>query len=224
MKKEEALSIHLFSLSHTMTAPLFKETEYPWEVLSRIKEFILSVGPTLPEDEYGQIGEGVWIHRSVLLPPSASVRGPAIIGPGVQIRHGAFIRENVVIGAGAVFGNSCEAKNCIIFDGVQVPHFNYIGDSVLGYKSHMGAASLTSNVKSDKMPVKIYFRDETVDTGLKKCGAMLGDGVEVGCGAVLNPGVVIGKNSNVYPLSSVRGSIGADSIYKERDKIVKKRR
>lgn len=229
MKKEEARIQNLYDLTHTAAAPLLSRVEYPWEVLSEIKAFILETGKNLPEEEYyhpigedGTAAEDIWIHKSAKVFKSAYIAGPAIIGPETEVRHCAFIRGSALVGAHCVVGNSTELKNVILFDNVQVPHYNYVGDSILGYKSHMGAGSITSNVKSDKKLVVVHFEDTGVETGIKKFGAMIGDGVEVGCGSVLNPGTVIGKNSNIYPLSSVRGAVNAGSIYKKRGEIAAK--
>ncbi len=222
MKKEQMTVAELYDLTKTMAGPYLKDCEYPWEILPRIGEIILELGASLPADEYDRIGEDVWIHKSVQTAATATVKGPAIIGRDTEIRPGAFLRGNVLVGEKAVVGNSTELKNVILFDGVQVPHYNYVGDSVLGYKAHMGAASLTSNVKSDKTLVKIHASDGDIETGRKKVGAMLGDMVEVGCGSVLNPGTVVGRGSNIYPLSSVRGTVDAGSIYKKDGVIVKK--
>lgn len=213
----------LFSLEHTLAAELLKSKTYPWEALKEIKDFILSIGATLSPDIYEKKGENIWIAKSATVAPSASITGPCIIGENTEVRHCAFIRGNALIGNGCVVGNSTEIKNSILFDGVQVPHYNYIGDSILGYKAHTGAGAITSNVKSDKTPVKIKYGDSAIETGLKKFGAMLGDNVEIGCGSVLNPGTVIGKNSIVYPLSSVRGFIKTDSIYKKAGEIAERR-
>ena len=193
---------------------------YPWEVLPKIGAFIVKLGSTLPETEYEKIGEDIWVAKSAKVAATASIHGPAIIGKEAEIRHCAFIRGNAIVGEGAVVGNSTELKNVILFNKVQVPHYNYVGDSVLGYKSHMGAGSITSNVKSDKKLVVVKSENEAIETGLKKFGAMLGDNVEVGCGSVLNPGTVIGPNSNIYPLSSVRGIVPAGSIYKHAGEVV----
>ena len=212
---------NLFDLSHTMAAPLLSKCTYPWEALAGIKEFILQLGPTLPKEEYEQRGENIWIAKSATIYPNNYIAGPCIIGPETEVRPGAFVRGSALVGAGCVVGNSTELKNVILFDNEQVPHYNYVGDSILGYKSHMGAGSITSNVKSDKMLVVVHA-EEDFPTGLKKFGAMLGDHVEVGCNSVLNPGTVIGRNSNVYPTSSVRGFVPADSIYKAKGNIVKK--
>lgn len=212
----------LYDLSHTIAKDLLSECEYPWLALPKIKEFILSVGKTLPETEYDRIGEDIWIAKSAKIAPSATVNGPAIIGADTELRTGAFIRGSVIVGCGCVVGNSCELKNAILFDSVQVPHFNYIGDSILGYRSHTGAGAITSNVKSDKTLVKVKSDDGYIETGLKKFGAMLGDFVEVGCNSVLNPGTVVGRNTNIYPLSSVRGSVPPNSIFKSADNICEK--
>ena len=189
----------LFDLSHTVAAPLLSSVTYPWEALSKIKDFILELGKSLSKEEYYSPSEGIWIAKDASVAPSAVINAPCIIGKGAEIRHCAFIRGSAIVGDGAVVGNSCELKNVILFDKVQVPHFNYVGDSILGFKSHMGAGSITSNVKSDKTNVTIAAGSEKIATGLRKMGAILGDEVEVGCNSVLNPGTVIGKNSNVYP-------------------------
>ena len=211
-------------LDQTIAAQLFEQTTYPWEILPLIKDFVLEVGPTLSVDEYDQVEEDVWIAKSATIAKTATINGPAIIGPDTEVRPGAFIRGNALIGAGCVVGNSTEIKNDILFNNVQVPHYNYVGDSILGYKSHMGAGSITSNVKSDKtlVVVKDKTTGEEIETGLKKFGAMLGDFVEVGCNSVMNPGTVIGSHSNVYPLSMVRGVVPANSIYKNKNEIVEK--
>lgn len=214
---------HLFDLSRTMAAELFKKDGYPWEVLPEISDFIRKLGETLPKDRYEKKGDCVWIAKSAKVMPTAWIQGPAIIGEETEVRHCAFIRGNALVGDGCVVGNSTELKNVILFDGVQVPHYNYVGDSVLGYKAHMGAGSITSNVKSDKSLVVIKNGTECIETGIKKVGAFLGDFVEVGCGSVLNPGTVIGKESNVYPLSPVRGVVPPYSIYKNQNEIVQKR-
>ena len=212
----------LFERGHSLAEKQIFECEYPWQVLSRIKEIILEIGKTLPADRYDCLCEGVWIAKSAKISPNASISAPCIIGENTEVRQCAFIRGSALVGDGCVIGNSTELKNCIISDGCQVPHFNYVGDSILGYKSHMGAGSVTSNVKSDKTLVSIRVGDEKIETGLKKFGAMLGDFVEVGCNSVLNPGTVIGPHSNVYPLSSVRGAVPANSIFKAAGNIVKK--
>ena len=212
----ERLTIaRLYDLSETIAAELLQEHTYPWEVLPEISNFILKLGESLPADRFDRQGENVWIAKSAKVAPTAYIHGPAIIDEEAEIRHCAFIRGNAIVGKGAVVGNSTELKNVILFNKVQVPHYNYVGDSVLGYRAHMGAGSITSNVKSDKTLATIKLDQTKVETGLKKFGAMIGDGVEVGCGSVLNPGTVIGKHSNIYPLSSVRGYVEAESIYKK---------
>ena len=212
----------LLNLSHTIAAPLFEGKEYPWEVLDDIKSFILALGPTLPGEEYEQVSEGVWIARDALIFPSAYIGGPCIIDHGAEVRHCAFIRGSAIVGKNCVVGNSVEVKNAVLFDNVQTPHYNYVGDSVLGYKAHMGAGSVTSNVKSDKTPVVVKNGEERMETGRKKFGAILGDGVEVGCNSVLNPGTVVGRMSNIYPTSCVRGMVPAMSIWKDKDNILSK--
>ena len=212
----------LLDLSHTIAAPLFEGRTYPWEVLGDINAFILALGPTLPKDEYDEVSEGVWIARDAAVFPSAYIGGPCIIDHGAEVRHCAFIRGSAIVGKNCVVGNSVELKNALLFDGVQTPHYNYVGDSVLGYKSHMGAGSITSNVKSDKTLVVVKNGGERMETGLKKFGAILGDFVEVGCNSVLNPGCVIGRRSSVYPTSSVRGVVPQDSIFKAPGDVVKR--
>ena len=211
----------LFDLEHTLAKDYLKQYEYPWEALKGIKEMIIELGEKLDPNEYTEVSEHVWIHKDATVFPSAYIAPPCIIGAGTEVRHCAFIRGSALVGENCVVGNSCELKNVILFDHVQTPHYNYVGDSILGYYAHMGAGSITSNVKSDKKPVVVHG-EEDVETGLKKFGAMIGDHVEVGCNSVLNPGTVIGRNSNVYPLSRVRGIIPADSIYKDEDNIVEK--
>lgn len=213
---------NLYTLSETIAADIFEGAEYPWEVLPKISAFILQLGATLPEDEYEKKGENVWIARSAKVAPTAYINGPAIIGKEAEVRHCAFIRGNAIVGEGAVVGNSTELKNVILFNKVQVPHYNYVGDSILGYRAHMGAGSITSNVKSDKKLVVVKAGEERMETGLKKFGAMLGDCVEVGCGSVLNPGTVVGPYSNIYPLSSVREVVPAHSIYKKWGEVAEK--
>ncbi|MGN0505858.1 MAG: UDP-N-acetylglucosamine pyrophosphorylase [Lachnospiraceae bacterium] len=221
---EEYKILELFDLSQTMAAELLRQYEYPWEALPQIGSFILKLGATLSLEEYEKVGEDIWVHKTATVAPTAYLHGPAIIGAGAEIRHCAFIRGNAIVGEGAVVGNSTELKNVILFNKVQVPHYNYVGDSILGYRSHMGAGSITSNVKSDKTLVVVKNGEEKCETGLKKMGAILGDYVEVGCGSVLNPGTVIGKNSNIYPLSSVRGCVPTGSIYKKAGEIAEKNR
>lgn len=213
----------LFDPEHTIAKGYLKQFKYPWETLAGLGDYILLLGDTLPREEYRQIGEDIWIHRTVEIPATVSLSGPLIICKNAEIRHCAFFRGKVIVGEGAVIGNSCELKNSIVFDKAQIPHYNYIGDSIIGYKSHMGASSLTSNLKSDKTFIVIHCADGEIETGIKKIGAMIGDGVEVGCGSILNPGTIIGKNSNIYPLSNVRGCVDAGSIYKKQGEIVKKR-
>ena len=212
----------MFDLTHTIAAPLFENTEYPWQVLPGIRDFIRAAGPALPAELYEQTAPEVWIAKDAEVAPSACIAGPCIVGPGAQIRHCAFVRGSAVIGAGAVVGNSTELKNVILFDRVQVPHYNYVGDSILGCQSHMGAGSITSNVKSDKTLATVAIDGHKLTTGLKKFGAMLGDHVEVGCGSVLNPGTVVGRGTNIYPLSMVRGYVPEGSIYKRQGEVVEK--
>lgn len=212
----------LYDLTHTIAAEYLASFEYPWEALKGIKDTIVSLGMDLDQEEFTQISPQVWVHRTAKIAPTAYIGSPCIIGANTEIRHCAFIRGSALIGENCVVGNSTELKNVILFDNVQVPHYNYVGDSILGYKAHMGAGSITSNVKSDKSLVVIK-RDPPIETGIKKVGAMLGDFVEVGCNSVLNPGTVIGRNSNVYPTSCVRGVIPANSIYKKNDVIVAKK-
>lgn len=211
----------LYSLEHSLAGDYLSQFEYPWQALAGIKEFIVSLGETL-DDSYEEVKENVWIHKSANVFESAYIGAPCIIGPETEVRHGAFIRGSALVGANCVVGNSVELKNVILFDNVQVPHYNYVGDSILGYKSHMGAGSITSNVKSDKKLVVIKSDSEQIETGLKKIGAMLGDYVEVGCNSVLNPGTIIGKCSNVYPTSCVRGVIPENSIFKNSGVVIQK--
>lgn len=212
----------LYDLNETIAADLFDGVSYPWEVLPKIHDFIISLGETLSEDVYEKRGENIWVAKNAKIAPTACLNGPLIIDEEAEVRHCAFVRGNAIVGKGAVVGNSTELKNVVLFNKVQVPHYNYVGDSVLGFKSHMGAGSITSNVKSDKTLVVVKGQDGQIETGLKKMGAMLGDNVEVGCNSVLNPGTVIGRNSNVYPTSCVRGVIPENSIFKAQDKIVAK--
>lgn len=211
----------LFDLSHTLAGDYLARFEYPWQALDGIKDLILALGPTLGE-EYEELGSQIWVHQTAQIAHSAFLGAPCIIGPRTEVRHCAFIRGSALVGAGCVVGNSVELKNVILFDSVQVPHYNYVGDSILGYKSHMGAGSITSNVKSDKTPVSVKDGAEKIETGRKKFGAILGDFVEVGCNSVLNPGTVVGPRTNIYPLSCVRGAVPGDSIYKTGGVIVKK--
>ena len=213
----------LYTLDETIAKDIFDGVTYPWEVLPKIGSFIVELGKTLSEDEYEKRGENIWIAKSASVAPTAYINGPAIIGKDAEVRHCAFIRGNAIVGEGAVVGNSTELKNVILFNKVQVPHYNYVGDSVLGFKSHMGAGSITSNVKSDKKLVVVKTPEGLLETGMKKFGAMLGDEVEVGCGSVLNPGTVVGSHSNIYPLSSVRGYVPGGSIYKKQGEVVEKR-
>lgn len=212
----------LYDLNETIAAKLFEGKTYPWEVLADIGDFIMELGPTLPADKFDHPAEDVWIAKSVTIAPTASINGPLIIDEDTEVRPGAFIRGKAIVGKNCVVGNSTELKNVVLFNTVQVPHYNYVGDSILGTHSHMGAGSITSNVKSDKTLVVVKDNDEKIETGLKKFGAMLGDYVEVGCNSVLNPGTVVGRNSNVYPLSRVRGQIPANHIFKDKDNIVQK--
>lgn len=211
----------LYNLNETVAADIFEGKTYPWEVLPEIKDFIIKLGNSLDPEIYEKKAEDIWVAKSAKIAPTACLNGPLIIDEEAEIRHCAFIRGSAIVGKGAVVGNSTELKNVILFNKVQVPHYNYVGDSILGYKSHMGAGSITSNVKSDKKIV-IVKGDNKYETGLKKFGAMLGDNVEVGCGSILNPGTVIGRNVNIYPLSSVRGVVPSDSIYKKASEVVTK--
>lgn len=213
---------NLYNLNETIARDIFDGAVYPWEVLPKISAFILELGSALSEEEYDKVGENVWIAKSAKIAPTAYINGPVIIGKDAEVRHCAFIRGNAIVGEGAVVGNSTELKNVILFNKVQVPHYNYVGDSILGYKAHMGAGSITSNVKSDKQLVIVKDGKERIETGLKKFGAMIGDEVEVGCGSILNPGSVIGPHSNIYPLSSVREVVPANSIYKKRGEVAEK--
>ena len=219
---EECKINNLYNLNETIARNIFLGCEYPWEVLPKIKDFIMELGNSLSSEEYDKIGENVWIAKSAKVAPTAFINGPVIIGKNAEVRHCAFIRGNAIVGENSVVGNSTELKNVILFNNVQVPHYNYVGDSILGYKSHMGAGSITSNVKSDKKLVVVKNGDKKIETGLKKFGAMIGDNVEVGCGSILNPGTVIGRNTNIYPLSSVRGVIKENSIYKKQGEVVEK--
>lgn len=213
----------LYSLEHTLAADYLSRFTWPWEALAGIKAEIIRLGESLDPAEYTEVAPQVWVHQTATVAPTAYLGAPCIIGAKTEVRHGAFVRGSALVGEGCVVGNSVELKNVILFDSVQVPHYNYVGDSILGYKSHMGAGSITSNVKSDKTLVVVRSAEGAIETGLKKMGAMLGDHVEVGCNSVLNPGTVIGRNSNVYPLSSVRGEVPAGSIHKQNGTVVTKR-
>ena len=219
---EQCKIANLYNLSETIAADLFEGAVYPWEVLGKIKDFIIELGNRLDSSRYEQRAENVWVAETAKIAPTACLNGPLIIDEEAEVRHCAFIRGSAIVGKGAVVGNSTELKNVVIFNSVQVPHYNFVGDSILGYKSHMGAGSITSNVKSDKTLVVVKDGKEEIETGLKKFGAMLGDHVEVGCNSVLNPGTVVGRNTNIYPLSMVRGVIAADSIYKNSREIAAK--
>ena len=214
-------TMELYDLEHTLAKDYLKQFEYPWQALKGIKNLILELGPALGE-EYTEVSPCVWIHKTATVAPTAYIGGPSIIGAHTVVRHCAYVRENALVGDNCVIGNSVELKNVILFDNVQVPHFNYVGDSILGYKSHMGAGSLTSNVKSDQTLVTVKNGEERIETGLKKFGAMLGDHVEVGCNSVLNPGTVVGRHTNIYPTSCVRGVVPENSIWKNDGRIVKK--
>lgn len=215
-------TIDLLDLTHTIAGEYLAEFEYPWQALDGIKDLILKLGADLSKEEYIQMKPQVWVHRTATVAPTAYLGAPCIIGPETEVRHCAFVRESALVGKHCVVGNSVELKNVILFDGVQTPHYNYVGDSILGYKSHMGAGSITSNVKSDKSLVTVGNGQERLETGRKKFGAILGDYVEVGCNSVLNPGTVVGRHSNIYPLSCVRGAIEENSILKTGNVIVKK--
>lgn len=212
----------LYNLEETIAKDIFSDVEFPWEVLPKIKDFIIELGNKLPKDKFEEVDENVWIAKSANVFKSAYIHGPVIIDEEAEVRHCAFIRGNAIVGKGAVVGNSTELKNVILFNNVQVPHYNYVGDSILGYRAHMGAGSITSNVKSDKTLVCVHINGENIETGLKKFGAMLGDHVEVGCNSVLNPGTVIGRYTNIYPTSCVRGFIPANHIYKNETEITMK--
>ena len=214
----------LFNLEKTLAGDYLSGFSYPWEALGGLKDFIRTLGNSLNKGEYDEIANEIWAHKSAKIAPTACLSAPCVICAGAEIRHSAFLRGSVLVGKDCVVGNSTELKNVILFDSVQVPHYNYVGDSILGYKAHMGAGAITSNVKSDKTLVSVKCGEERVETGLKKMGAMLGDFVEVGCNSVLNPGTVIGRNSNVYPLSCVRGTVAENSIYKTGGVIAQKRK
>lgn len=213
---------NLYDLNQTIAKDIFTGCTYPWEVLPKIKDFIIELGKTLDKNEYDEISENIWVAKSAKIAQTAFIGAPTIIGKNAEIRHCAFLRGSAIVGENAVVGNSTELKNVILFNNVQVPHYNYVGDSILGYKSHMGAGSITSNVKSDKKLVIVKDKENLIETGMKKFGAMVGDNVEVGCGSILNPGTVVGRNTNIYPLSSVRGVIAPNSIYKNQGEVVEK--
>jgi NDP-sugar pyrophosphorylase family protein len=213
----------LFDLEKTIAAALFRGLEYPWQALPLLKEFILALGETLPESAYERRGSGIYIARSAKIAPSASLAGPLIVDEGAEVRHAAFVRGSAIVGKGAVVGNSTELKNCLLFDRVQVPHYNYVGDSILGYRAHMGAGAITSNVRSDKRDIAVHAPEGDIATGLRKFGAMVGDEVEIGCNAVLNPGVVLGRGAWVYPLSLVRGVVPALHVVKDGGRIAQRR-
>lgn len=219
---EECKVKNLYNLEETIAKELLESVTYPWEALPKISDFIIELGNQLDKEKYDKKEDNIWIAKTAKVAPTAYIAGPAIIGENAEIRHCAFIRGKVIVGENVVVGNSTELKNAILFNNVQVPHYNYVGDSILGYKAHMGAGSILSNVKSDKKLVVVKNGKEQIETGIKKFGGMLGDGVEVGCGSVLNPGTVVGKNSNIYPLSMVRGVIPENSIYKNKNEIVEK--
>ena len=219
---ENAKISNLYDLEQTIAKDLFEGLTYPWEALSKISDFIKKLGPTLDPEKFEERGENIWVARNAKIAPTAFLNGPLIIDEDAEVRHCALVRGSAIVGKGSVVGNSTELKNVVIFNSVQVPHYNYVGDSILGYKSHMGAGSITSNVKSDKTLVVVKDKEEKIETGLKKFGAMLGDYVEVGCNSVLNPGTVIGRHSNIYPLSMVRGVVPANSIYKNKNEVVEK--
>ena len=216
----ELSTTHLLDLSHTLAGEYLKQFVYPWQALEGISDLILTLGAALPEEDYDHPLPGVWVHKSAQVAPTAYLGAPCIIGPETEVRHGAFVRGSALVGASCVVGNSVELKNVILFDGVQTPHYNYVGDSILGYKSHIGAGSITSNVKSDKTLVAVRDGERRIETGRKKFGAVLGDYVEIGCNSVLNPGTVIGRDTHVYPVSSVRGAVPPASIYKKEGVIV----
>lgn len=222
MKAAEIEVKALFDLSHSMAGDFLAKFRYPYEALPELGAWIAAVGPQLSSDEYEKRGEQIWIHKSAKVAPSVSLTGPLIVCANAELRHCAYFRGNVLIGAGSVAGNSCEFKNSLLFDSVEAPHYNYVGDSILGYHAHMGAGSITSNIKSDRKNIVIRTDDGAIETGLRKIGAILGDYVEVGCGTVLNPGSVIGKNTMIYPLTSVRGPVPANSIVKRMDEMAEK--
>ncbi len=220
---KELKSVNLFDFSKTIARELFESAEYPWELLPNISEYILKLGETLPLDKFDKLGDNIWVAKSAKVAPSASLNGPLIIDEEAEIRHCAFIRGNAIVGKGSVVGNSTELKNCILFDCTQTPHYNYVGDSIYGYKAHTGAGVIASNLKSDKSLVTVSFRGEKVPTGVKKFGAMVGDFGDIGCNTVMNPGTVIGRGTSVYPLSFVRGYVEENSIYKKQGEVVTRR-
>lgn len=220
---EEYKIKNLLNLEETIAKELLEGLTYPWEALPKIKEFIIELGNKLDPEIYELKGENIWIAKSAKVMPSAYINGSAIIGENAEIRHCAFIRGNAIVGNNAVVGNSTELKNVILFNNVQVPHYNYVGDSILGYKAHMGASSIACNLKSDKKNIIVKIGTEKIETGLRKFGAILGDNVEIGCGSILNPGTIVGQNTNIYPLSSVRGVVPANSIYKNQNEVVDKK-
>lgn len=222
MTNEKMLAKNLFDFSKTIAKPLLESVEFPWEALPKIKDFIIELGKTLDPDVYEQRGENVWVAKNATVFDSAYLGGPLIVCENAEIRQCAFIRGSAIVGRGAVVGNSTELKNSILFDGVQTPHYNYIGDSILGYKAHTGAGTITSNLKSDKSLVTVMYNGKKIETNVKKFGAMLGDFVEVGCNSVLNPGSVVGRNTNIYPLSFVRGYVPENSIYKRLGEVAEK--
>lgn len=222
MKAAEIEVKALFDLSHSMAGEFLAKFRYPYEALPELGGWIAAVGPQLSSDEYEKRGEQIWIHKSAKVAPSVSLTGPLIVCANAELRHCAYFRGNVLIGAGSVAGNSCEFKNSLLFDSVEAPHYNYVGDSILGYHAHMGAGSITSNIKSDRKNIVIRTDDGAIETGLRKIGAILGDYVEVGCGTVLNPGSIVGKNTMIYPLTSVRGTVPANTIVKRMDEMTEK--
>ena len=222
MKIEKLFYKNILDMQETFASDLFEKVYYPWEVLPKIKEFILVAGKKLPKSEYEEIKENVWVSVDSKVAPSAHIDGPTIIQKNSDIRHCAFIRGSAIVGENCVVGNSTELKNSVLFNGVQIPHFNYVGDSILGHKAHLGAGAITSNVRSDRLDVRLNFEGKKIDTHLRKFGAIIGDGVEIGCNAVLNPGTVLGRNTIVYPTSMVRGCVENDSIFKNDGKIIKK--
>lgn len=222
MKTEALRSENLLDLDHTLAAPLFKAHEFPWEVLPEIKDFVIRLGESLDKNEYDEIAPQVWVHKSVRIAPTASLNGPCVICAGTEVRQCAFVRGSALIGEKCVIGNSTEIKNAVIFDNCEVPHYNYVGDSVLGYHAHMGAGSILSNIKADKKNVTIAVEDGKIETGLRKMGAVLADWVDLGCNSVCNPGSVIGRRTNLYPLSFVRGFVPANHVYKKQGEVVEK--